>query len=149
MDGEDDDNHDHNEHDDNPRSVPYYAPDLFCNRQIDRALTPAATREVLGAMRQEGRVEWLDDADSSTATSCYVYWNTPDEWAALVDAWIDETAQRGSVLTLYELTAGDATRGSELHGLDPVVLQRALAVLVKRGRAQVFGAAESLGVKFF
>ncbi|EFX03374.1 pdcd2 domain protein [Grosmannia clavigera kw1407] len=147
--------------DDTPRSVPYYAPDLFRNRQIDRALTMAATREVLEAMRQEGRAEWVGAGENgsspgplaadaaATAAAAYIYWKTAEEWAALVDAWIDDTAQRGSVLTLYELTAGDATRGSELHGLDPVVLQRALAVLVKRGRAQVFGAAGSLGVKFF
>ena len=86
---------------------------------------------------------------SDYSFSCYVFWKTPDEWAAAVEAFVDDTAQRGSVLTLYELTAGDATRGSELYGLDPVVLQRALAVLVKRGKAQVFGAEESLGVKFF
>lgn len=148
--------------DDASPSIAYYAPDLFRNRTIDRTMPAGEVREVFEDMRRQGRIEVIGSSSSSSAThslstttspsdpfSCYVFWKTPDEWAAAVEAFVDETAQRGSVLTLYELTAGDATRGSELHGLDPVVLQRALAVLVKRGKAQVFGAEESLGVKFF
>ncbi len=37
----------------------------------------------------------------------------------------------------------------EFHGLDQVLLQRALAVSVKRGKAQVFGSEDRMGVKFF
>lgn len=139
--------------DDVPRSIAYYAPDLFRNHHIDRALAPTDAREVLEDLRRQGRVEFeaasSQSSDNTPDIIAFVYWKTPEEWAAVVEAYVDETAQRGSVLTLYELTAGDATRGSELHGLDPTVLQRALAVLVKRGKAQVFGAEESLGVKFF
>ncbi|OAA65223.1 pdcd2 domain protein [Niveomyces insectorum RCEF 264] len=149
-----------------PGSVAYYAPDLFHNRHIDRVLAPAAVRAVLEHLRHEGRVEYAEAgaaaaasasaggggggaATAATIPTVYVYWQTPEEWAAALEAWVDETGQRGSVLTLYELTAGEGTRGTALHGLDPVVLQRALGVLVKRGKAQVFGAEESLGVKFF
>ncbi|EPE03888.1 vacuolar protein-sorting-associated protein [Ophiostoma piceae UAMH 11346] len=140
--------------DDDMPSVAYYAPDLFRNRNIDRAMPPSEIRQVLDDMKRQGRIEFVDQpqkgaATDSVSSSFYVFWKTPEEWAAAVEAFVDDTAQRGSVLTLYELTAGDATRGSELHGLDPVVLQRALAVLVKRGKAQVFGQEESLGVKFF
>ena len=140
--------------DDGMPSVAYYAPDLFRNRNIDRAMPPSEIRQVLDDMKRQGRIEFVDQpqkgaAADSVSSSFYVFWKTPEEWAAAVEAFVDDTAQRGSVLTLYELTAGDATRGSELHGLDPGVLQRALAVLVKRGKAQVFGQEESLGVKFF
>jgi ESCRT-II complex subunit VPS25 len=38
---------------------------------------------------------------------------------------------------------------AEFHGMDPEVLQRALNVLVKRGKAQVFGQEDQQGVKFF
>ena len=119
---------------------------------------------------------------------------------------VDEVGQKNTVLTLYELTQGDLTRGTgieaslfflsfpsqplsthlvvlyllhphpllssddplqhdpsqsntathsyprpctELHELDQEVLQKALAVLVKRGKAQVFGSDDRLGVKFF
>ena len=37
----------------------------------------------------------------------------------------------------------------EFHGMDPEVLQKALHVLVKRGKAQVFGQEDQQGVKFF
>jgi threonine dehydrogenase-like Zn-dependent dehydrogenase len=37
----------------------------------------------------------------------------------------------------------------EFHGLDPEILQKALQVLVKRGKAQIFGQEDQQGVKFF
>lgn len=37
----------------------------------------------------------------------------------------------------------------DFHGLDPDILLKALAVLVKRGKAQVFGSEGGEGVKFF
>ncbi|CAK7272430.1 hypothetical protein SEPCBS119000_005121 [Sporothrix epigloea] len=146
--------------DDPTPSIAYYAPNLFHNRTIDRTMPIGEVREVFDDMRRQGRIEVIGapatatlkaapGPGSSDSFSCYVFWKTPEEWAAAVEAFVDETAQRGSVLTLYELTSGDGTRGRELHGLDPVVLQRALAVLVKRGKAQVFGSEESQGVKFF
>ncbi|KAI0459113.1 ESCRT-II complex subunit-domain-containing protein [Xylaria acuta] len=79
----------------------------------------------------------------------WVYWRTPEEWAALVETWVDDTAQKGTVLTLYELSQGEDTIGTEFHGLDPELLQKALQVLVKRNKAQIFGQEDQLGVKFF
>lgn len=38
---------------------------------------------------------------------------------------------------------------AEFHGLDPELLQKALQVLVKRGKAQIFGQEDQQGVKFF
>lgn len=40
-------------------------------------------------------------------------------------------------------------RPTEFHGLDTELLQKALAILVKRGKAQIFGQEDSQGVKFF
>lgn len=42
----------------------------------------------------------------------WVYWKTPDEWAAAVEAWVEETGHKGAVMTLYELVEGDGTRGT-------------------------------------
>jgi len=39
--------------------------------------------------------------------------------------------------------------GEEFHGMDGEVFLRVLGVLVKRGKAQVFGEEDQLGVKFF
>lgn len=37
----------------------------------------------------------------------------------------------------------------EWHGMDPEVMFKSLNVLVKRGKAQVFGSEGQEGVKFF
>lgn len=37
----------------------------------------------------------------------------------------------------------------EFHGMDPEIMLRVLHVLVKRGKAQVFGSEGQEGVKFF
>jgi ESCRT-II complex subunit VPS25 len=129
---------------------------LFHNKSINRRLSLADAREVLDFMRKEGRAEYVNPSANTPSAGhgqqgdvIWIYWRTPEEWAALVEAWVDDTAQKGNVLTLYELTDGEGTRGSELHGLDSELLLKALAVLVKRGKAQVFGSEDSQGVKFF
>lgn len=38
---------------------------------------------------------------------------------------------------------------AEFHGMDIELLQRSLNVLVKRGKAQIFGSEDQQGVKFF
>ncbi|KAK0708158.1 ESCRT-II complex subunit-domain-containing protein [Lasiosphaeris hirsuta] len=126
--------------------------DLFHNRALSRRLALADAREVIEFLRKDGRAEYAGGDAAATADGgdvVWIYWRTPEEWAALVEGWVEETGQKGGVLTLYELTEGDATRGTELHGLDSDLLQKALSVLVKRGRAQIFGQEDSQGVKFF
>lgn len=87
-------------------------------------------------MRKDGRAEYLQpgdagagssgsnsNGDASTASAAasagagagdvvLIYWRKPQEWAALIEAYVDETAQKGSVLTVYELTEGENTRGT-------------------------------------
>ncbi|KAI0813068.1 ESCRT-II complex subunit-domain-containing protein [Xylaria sp. FL0064] len=142
--------------------------ELFHNRRIDRRLSLADAREVLEFMRRDGRVEFIAPSsrglgglggigglgvgggdEEGGGDVVWVYWRTPEEWAALVEAWVDETAQKGTVLTLYELSQGEGTIGTEFHGLDLELLQKALQVLVKRNKAQIFGQEDQLGVKFF
>ncbi|KAJ9151336.1 ESCRT-II complex subunit [Pleurostoma richardsiae] len=121
--------------------------ELFYNKRLGRRLAVADVREVLGFMRRDGRAEYVGGGGGGDVV--WIYWRTPEEWAALVEGWVEETAQKGTVLTLYELTQGENTRGTEFYGLDPELLQKALAILVKRGKAQIFGQEDSQGVKFF
>ncbi|KAI0537391.1 ESCRT-II complex subunit-domain-containing protein [Xylaria digitata] len=132
--------------------------DLFYNRRINRRLSLDDAREVLEFMRASGRVEFVKSGGGGRGLTgggddegdiVWVYWRTPEEWAALVEAWVDETVQKGTVLTLYELSQGEDTTGTEFHGLDPELLNKALQVLVKRNKAQIFGQEDQLGVKFF
>ena len=52
-------------------------------------------------------------------------------------------------MTVYELSRGDGVKGSELWELDAEVVNKSLAVLVKRGKAQIFGEGDGKGIKFF
>ncbi|KAL2170214.1 hypothetical protein VTG60DRAFT_5082 [Thermothelomyces hinnuleus] len=130
--------------------------ELFYNRRINRRLSLADIREVIDFLRRDGRAEYVtakggsaESGGSGGGDVAWIYWRTPEEWASLVEGWVDATGQRGSVLTVYELVEGEGTRGSEFHGLDQELLLKALNVLVKRGKAQIFGQEDSLGVKFF
>ncbi|KAI0199836.1 ESCRT-II complex, vps25 subunit [Astrocystis sublimbata] len=133
------------------------ADELFHNKRLNKRLSHADAREVFNSMRRDGRVEFIGGGDGSRDEEgeggggdvVWVYWRTPEEWAALIEAWVDETAQKGTVLTLYELSQGEDTVGTEFHGLDPELLQKALQMLVKRNKAQIFGQEDQLGVKFF
>lgn len=86
--------------------------ELFHNRRLNRRLALADIKEVIDFMRKEGRAEYVGSEGTDGGDVVWVYWRTPEEWAALIEGWIDETAQKGTVLTLYELTEGEGTRGT-------------------------------------
>lgn len=63
--------------------------------------------------------------------------------------WVDETGQKGTVLTVYELREGEAVQNKEWKGMDEGMMRKVLNVLVKNGKAQIFGQADGEGVKFY
>ncbi|KAK3995834.1 ESCRT-II complex subunit [Cladorrhinum sp. PSN332] len=126
--------------------------DLFSNSKLNRRVSPAHQRSIIDFLRKDGRAEYVVESKSPAGGGgdiVYIYWRTPEEWAGIIESWVDETAQKGQVLTVYELLEGENTRGSEFYGMDREVLIKALNILVKRGKAQIFGQEDSLGVKFF
>lgn len=110
--------------------------DLFHNRAIGRRLHAADARWVVAGLIKQGRAEWYSTESGSSSTSgglngagggewaggadagandvAWIYWRTPEEWAALVEGWVDETGHRGAVMTLYELVQGEGTRSTGL-----------------------------------
>jgi len=128
-------------------------PDLFANPSIHRGLSEPDIRAVLDHMAfpaNGSRVEWIPaGSKSERSASCWVYWRTLAEWADLIYGWVDETGQKGSVLTVYELREGEAVGSKEWVGMEEEMLKKVLGVLVKKGRAQIFGQDEGAGVKFF
>ena len=81
---------------------------LFYNAKINRRLSTADIKEVIAFMRKQGTAEpFGDDGDV-----VWIHWKRPEEWAASVERWVDDTAQRGMVLTVYELTEGETCRGT-------------------------------------
>ncbi|KAK2737780.1 hypothetical protein FQN57_007428 [Myotisia sp. PD_48] len=124
---------------------------LFNNSQLRKRLTLADARTIIDWMASSGgskRAEWVG-GESGGKSVAWIWWRTPEEWASAITEWVEETAQKNTVLTLYELMEGDATVSRDFHKIDPVVLQKALNILVKRGKAQVFGSEDQQGVKFF
>ena len=140
--------------------------DLFVNRKLDRRLQFDDIRDVVSFMHTDGRVEYVGGGTSGDVV--FLYWRKPEEWAELVENYVEESGQKGSVLTVYEIVEGDGTKGNgmfnnereavsvytllivtDIHGMDTDVLLKALNVLVKRNKAQIFGQDDSLGVKFF
>lgn len=96
----------------NPASGPDPAPgadELFHNRKLDKHLSVEDVKEVVEFMRKDGRAEYVGAKEGDVV---WVYWRTPEEWAGLVEEWVEGTGQKGSVLTVYELVEGDATRGA-------------------------------------
>ncbi|KAG5929051.1 hypothetical protein E4U42_007276 [Claviceps africana] len=118
--------------------------DLFYNARINRRLSIPDIHTLINFMRKDGRAEYESASRAASVASgwdvVFLHWKKPEEWAALIEKYVEDTAQKGSVLTVYEI---------KLHGLDHDVLLKALNILVKKGRAQIFGSDDSLGVKFF
>lgn len=84
--------------------------DLFHNARLRRRLSLPDIHEVLEFMRKDGRAEFAGSGSGKDVV--FVYWKKPDEWAALIEKYIDDTAQRGSVLTVYEMSEGEGTMGT-------------------------------------
>ena len=83
---------------------------LFHNAQIRKRLNFQDARKVLEWMASEDggrRAEWVGKEQEKAMV--WVWWRRPEEWAEVLSGWVEETGQKGSVLTLYELTQGAAT----------------------------------------
>lgn len=129
---------------------------LFHNAALRKRLDLREARAVVDWMsksEEEGgggrRAEWIAEGSAQGKAVAWIWWRRPEEWADVLVEWVDGTGQRGTVLTVYELIEGDVTMSQEFHGMDTDVMLRSLNVLVKRGKAQIFGDAGQEGVKFF
>ncbi|RMZ69156.1 Vacuolar -sorting-associated 25 [Pyrenophora seminiperda CCB06] len=134
---------------------------LFNNTTLRRSLSLRDAKAILTYMASpEGgnRAEFISTSSKKGAKAgeegeggkVWIYWRRPEEWAAALEEWVERTGQKGTVLTLYEIVEGDASRREEFYGMDLELLQKSLGVSVKRGKAQVFGSGgEGEGVKFF
>jgi ESCRT-II complex subunit VPS25 len=84
---------------------------LFNNKPLGKKLSLQDAREVIDWMAsKEGgeRAEWVGK-EKGRSEKCWIYWRRPEEWASVLEGWVEGTGQRGSVLTFYELVEGDAT----------------------------------------
>lgn len=114
-------------------------------------------REIVERMVQQGAAAYDVSATASKKSGTasegaivWLYWKRPEEWATTIYDWITSTGQTNSILTFFELTQGDMAHTTDFHELPEPILRKALDVLAKQGKAQVFqGVGEQGdGVKF-
>ncbi|KAL9940994.1 hypothetical protein V8E36_000482 [Tilletia maclaganii] len=146
--------------------------ELFYNRSIDRRLNPSAIRVLLAHMVQQGSAGYdaplpngrsrlasalplgssAASADSAALPGrAWIYWRKPQEWADSIYQWVSDTGQNRSIITLYELLEGELSEGQAFRDLPRPLLRQVLDVLVKQGKAKIFGGAKDQdgeGVKF-
>ena len=126
---------------------------LFYNATINRRLQLKDAKVALQYAVDQGRAEWIKPLNKkdkeANQEEAWIWWQSPEEWAQCIGDWIQATGQRNTVLTFYELLEGDGTTKETFHGLPVDMAKKAIRVLVKRGKATVFGEGEGLGVKFF
>ncbi|PKX92559.1 ESCRT-II subunit protein VPS25 [Aspergillus novofumigatus IBT 16806] len=116
---------------------------LFHNAALRKRLSLSEARAVLDWMAKPEEEGVVDGGRNGSMGE------RPEEWAGIVADWVEATGQKNVVLTVYELLEGEATMSQEWHGMDADVMLKSLNVLVKRGKAQVFGSEGQEGVKFF
>ena len=121
---------------------------LFNNSAISRKLSMGDIIKILDMLAKSGHVEWDDVREKK---QCYLMWRNPNEWADMIYSWVSANGMTDTVCTLFELHSGDDTNDEEFHGIDINVLRKALQVLERRGKAQIFSAEnpQEEGVKFF
>ncbi|GAA5887469.1 hypothetical protein JCM5296_002583 [Sporobolomyces johnsonii] len=124
----------------------------FHNLAIRRHLQLPTLRAIVDHLTLSGAAEYdPKPSKSRPATSAWIYWKRPEEWATLIYDWIKETGQTNSIMTFYELTeGGDLVHTTEFYRMPEPILRKALDVLIRQGKAQVLkGLGEDGdGVKF-
>ncbi|KAA1101153.1 hypothetical protein PGT21_009201 [Puccinia graminis f. sp. tritici] len=143
--------------------------ELFSNPSISRRLNADAIFSVFEIMVQSGTAEYYPtrpsnptkqnqgtSATATTRTYMLIHYDSPTTWADRIYDYISSNGLTNSVMTLHELTSPDHQPSDHpLVGLDPIILRKALTILVKGGKAKLFKgsidgvAGDGDGVKFF
>lgn len=143
--------------------------ELFHNRSISRRLNSESILSVIEVMVQSGAAEYYPNRPSiptklslgtsstvPTKTYVLIHYDLPSTWADRIYEYVSSNGLTNSVMTLHELTSPDHQPSDQpLVGLDPIILRKALAILVKAGKAKLFKgsidgvAGDGDGVKFF
>jgi ESCRT-II complex subunit VPS25 len=126
--------------------LPTYS--LFTNSKINRSMDLQSRQAVGDSLCQFGQGEW---EDPQTKTRLRIYSKTPEVFASIVYEWAKSTARVGEgISTFYEIHSGEDSEGTELMGIHEEVLMKALKILEKQNKVQLFPGQtmDETGVKF-
>ncbi|XP_048132549.1 vacuolar protein sorting-associated protein 25 isoform X1 [Rhodamnia argentea] len=122
--------------------------DLFINLCISAgSLTHEAREAFLAALVSEaGRAEWLDKGHRK----CLILWHRIQDWADILLNFVKDNGLEDSVMTVEEIRSGPESRGTDLQGVDRIILMRALKLLEHKGKLAIFKgtSADDEGIKF-
>ncbi|KAI6041348.1 ESCRT-II complex subunit-domain-containing protein, partial [Pisolithus marmoratus] len=116
--------------------------EILRNERINRRVLPSYLTSLISAMASRNLAYYEPPKQTR---SVILLWRLPEEWADVLHSWGTATGQINTILTLYEIT--DPPVPSPLSGMPLSLLQRAIAVLTRTGRAQLIGVADGEGVR--
>ncbi|KAF7829177.1 vacuolar protein sorting-associated protein 25 [Senna tora] len=107
---------------------------LFSNPVIERSLSHEAREAFLSALVSEGRAEWMDKGHKK----CLILWHRIQDWADIIVQFAKDNGLEDGVVTLEEIRSGTESQGTELQGIDRIILNRALKLLEQKGKLAIF-----------
>ncbi|KDE05109.1 hypothetical protein MVLG_04452 [Microbotryum lychnidis-dioicae p1A1 Lamole] len=125
--------------------------ELFNNTAIKRRVNISMLRAIFNFMTSSGTAEYdTKPLKGQLPTGALVYWKTSDEWALAIYTWVKDKGLTNSIMTFWELTEANEVETAEFYQLHETILRKALEILARQGKCQVFrGVGEDGdGVKF-
>ncbi|PVU98840.1 hypothetical protein BB559_001241 [Furculomyces boomerangus] len=90
-----------------------------------------------------------NDLDSELFNNKKINRRLSANWATLLYTWVLDRGLTDTVMTIYELTNGtELAYDSELVGIDPVIVQKALKILKTQGKATIFTGSDADNMDF-
>ncbi|RCK65160.1 Vacuolar protein-sorting-associated protein 25 [Candida viswanathii] len=117
-------------------------PSLFVNKAINRQVGPEFQKKIIAHLLHLNKAVFVNP--KKPQFGIFVLWKSLVEWGNELYSYVDELGQKGTVLTIYELTKSDDEDGGgigvpdSLVNLDEAFLIRIIRdYLIKQGKAQL------------
>ncbi|CAK9441532.1 uncharacterized protein LODBEIA_P54000 [Lodderomyces beijingensis] len=116
-------------------------PPIFTNNAINRSVNLEFKTAIFNHMISTKRAELIDH--KKPHMGMFIYWRSIAEWGQILYDYVSNTGQKGTVLTLWELTSGGTEEDANLLPLELKNMDESLLIkviqeyLVKSGKAQV------------
>ncbi|TFK71434.1 ESCRT-II complex vps25 subunit [Pluteus cervinus] len=118
--------------------------EILRNERINRKLSAPHLSSIISTMVTKNLAAYEPPKQTR---SVLLYWRQPEEWAEVLHKWVSTTGQLNTILTFLDIT--EPPIESPLTNLPTSLLKKAIAILAKTNRAQLFGIADGEGVRFF
>ncbi|EEQ46472.1 ESCRT-II complex subunit VPS25 [Candida albicans P78042] len=110
---------------------------IFINKTINRQVNSDFQKLIVKHLIHNKKAEFINPKKPELGV--YIYWRSLVDWGDLLYQYVEDTGQKGTVLTIYELTKSEETTvPQDLHNLDETFLVKIIKdYLIKQGKAQL------------